>query len=182
MFKKTTGSCLIFLLVSCVTLVAQQDPQFSMNMFNTMAINPGFAGSRDMVCATALPRQQWIGFEGAPVVSSFHVHTPMRPFGISSGLGLVLVTDNIGYEKNLNLNLAYAARFDFANGKLGVGLSGGIINKGLDPEWYIPDKLGSPSTDTGIPQGKESEVALDLNFGVFLQYRRCLPGYFCDSS
>ncbi len=33
---------------------AQQDPQFSQYMFNTMAINPAYAGSRDVLNVTML--------------------------------------------------------------------------------------------------------------------------------
>ncbi|MDR2848526.1 MAG: PorP/SprF family type IX secretion system membrane protein, partial [Bacteroidales bacterium] len=81
---------------------AQQDPQYSQYMFNQLAINPGYAGSRDAICATALHRQQWVGLKGAPVTSVFSAHTPFQLFGQSHGVGLNIVSDQLGFNKDIN--------------------------------------------------------------------------------
>ncbi|HCX98590.1 MAG TPA: hypothetical protein DG754_00485, partial [Bacteroidales bacterium] len=66
---------LTILLFTSLSLWAQQDPLFSHNMFNQMAINPAYAGSSDMICATAINRLQWTGFgEGAPNVTVVNVN------------------------------------------------------------------------------------------------------------
>jgi hypothetical protein len=39
---------------------AQQEVMYSQYMFNTLAINPSYAGSRDVLSLTALGRYQWI--------------------------------------------------------------------------------------------------------------------------
>ena len=49
-------------VLSVVVASAQQDPQFSQNMFNKLANNPGFAGSRGVVATSVLHRSQWMGF------------------------------------------------------------------------------------------------------------------------
>ena len=53
---------LILAVVSVITVSAQQDPQFTQNMFNKLANNPGFAGSRGVIATSILHRSQWMGF------------------------------------------------------------------------------------------------------------------------
>ena len=55
---------ILLVVVSTLMCVAQQDPQFSQNMFNKLANNPGFAGSRGLVATSVLHRSQWLGFMG----------------------------------------------------------------------------------------------------------------------
>ena len=50
-------------LFSCTVTMAQQLPQFTQYMYNTIAINPAYAGSRDALSIIALHRSQWVGFD-----------------------------------------------------------------------------------------------------------------------
>ena len=52
---------LLLTLLSVVSLRGS-DPQFSQNMFNKLANNPGYAGSRGLVATSVLHRSQWMGF------------------------------------------------------------------------------------------------------------------------
>ncbi len=134
-----------------------------------MANNPGYAGSNDMVCATLLNRQQWVGFEGAPSSTIAHINAAINPFGISSGVGLMIMTDQAGFYKNLNITGSYAYRLDLGPGKLGIGLSVGMYNQSLEPEWSIPtsDQHVDPGGDPLIPTNNESVFAFDMGFGLF---------------
>lgn len=155
------------MLVSVVLLssaYAQQDPQFSQVMFDQMAINPGFAGSTDMINANVINRLQWVGFDGAPSSTAFNVNAPIAPFGFKSGIGFNILTDKIAFNKDLGLNLSYSARFKAGKGMLGVGLSGGFVNNTIDPKWNAID---GTLTDAAIPLNKQSNVSLDLGFGLF---------------
>ncbi len=145
------------------TVFGQQDPQFSQVMFNQMSINPGYAGSNDMINANAINRIQWVGFDGAPSTSSFTINSPINPFGFKSCVGLNILTDNPGFNKNLGLSFSYAARFKAGKGNLGVGPSIGFINNSIDPNWNFPNV----SADKAIPQGKQSSVNFDLGFGLY---------------
>ena len=62
------------------SVFAQQDPQYSQYMFNQMAINPGFAGSREALSAAMFLRTQWTGIDGAPKTESFTVNGPLLEF------------------------------------------------------------------------------------------------------
>lgn len=148
---------------------AQQDPQFSHNMFNHLAVNPGFAGSQGMLSAGMLNRQQWMGFEGNPKTTLFSVHTPVKPLGIPSGVGLTFTDDRLGFEKNMTISLDYAYRMELGAGKLGIGLNIGLLSRGLDGKWVIPDSDNHiPATqDPSIPDEAVTSVTFDMGLGVF---------------
>jgi type IX secretion system PorP/SprF family membrane protein len=138
-------------------------------MFNTLTYNPGIAGTSGMICATALNRQQWIGFKGAPSTTVFNISAPVSLFSIKSGVGLLVESDNIGFDKDINLSASYSYLMDLGTGKLGIGLSLGMLNKTLTPTWQIPsgDAHTPVSGDPLIPESKESVVAFDAGLGLY---------------
>jgi type IX secretion system PorP/SprF family membrane protein len=140
-------------------------------MFNTLTYNPGVAGTSGMICATALNRQQWLGFEGAPSTTLFNISAPVSIFKVKSGIGLVVESDNIGFDKDINLSAVYSYLMDLNIGKLGIGINLGMINKTLDPKWNIPngDGFTQPDQDPLIPVNKESFVAFDAGLGLYLK-------------
>ena len=112
----------ILMLVSLLFLSSafgQQDPQFSQVIFNQNTINPGSAGSSDMITSSLINRIQWVGFTGAPKTTAFNVNAAISPFGFKSGVGLNIITDNPAFNKDLGLNLSYAARLKAGKGMLG---------------------------------------------------------------
>ena len=157
----------------------QQDPLLSQYMFGVPTFNPGAAGSSGMVCATAINRQQWIGLPGAPVTTTFNVNAPVKLFGSQSGVGMMVRSDNAGFDSDISISLDYSYFFDVGPGKLGVGLSGGIINKTLDPTWVIPpgDVYVPPAGDPLIPENKESYVAFDMGLGAFYKTDKYYAGF-----
>ena len=75
---------------------AQQLPQFTQYMYNTISVNPAYAGSRDALSIVGLNRNQWAGFDGGPQTQTLSIHSPLRNEKI--GLGLSLLNDKSGYE------------------------------------------------------------------------------------
>lgn len=142
----------------------QQDPVLSHHMFSTQSFNPGICGTSGMISATALTRQQWVGFPGAPSTMVFNINAPFSLFGISSGAGLKVEADKYGFSNDINLTLSYAYLTGIGNGTLGAGFSAGILNKAIKPEW---NDLHDP--DAHIPEEAVSLVALDVSAGVFYQ-------------
>lgn len=103
----------------------QQDPQYTMYMFNPLSINPAFAGSRDALSVTLLGRKQWVNFEGAPETGSFSIHTPLKRENIA--LGLSVIYDKIGPTTTTVINADIAYRFQVTNkSKLSFGIKGGV--------------------------------------------------------
>lgn len=86
---------------------AQQDAQYTQYMYNTIEVNPAYAGSRGALSVFGLYRTQWIGLDGAPETSTFSVNTPLKNSDL--GLGVSLVNDKIGptVENTLSADLSY---------------------------------------------------------------------------
>jgi len=160
----------LFLGIITYSSWSQQDPLTSQYMFSTLTYNPGIAGTSGMICATAINRQQWIGFKGAPATTIFNISAPVSLFKISSGLGLIVESDKVGFDRDINLSAIYSYLMNVGTGKLGIGVSLGMVNKTLDPEWYIPngDGFTQPDQDPLIPVNKESFVAFDAGLGLYL--------------
>jgi type IX secretion system PorP/SprF family membrane protein len=121
-----------------VVCSAQQDSQYTQYMYNTIAINPAYAGSRGALSVFGLYRTQWVGLDGAPETSTFSVNTPLSNSNL--GLGVSLVNDKIGptNENTLSADLSYTVptseTFKLSFGiKATANLFNLDINK-LDPE------------------------------------------------
>ena len=166
---KKLNIAFLFLVLTFNNGLSQQDPLASHYMFNTLTYNPGVAGTSGMICGTAINRQQWIGFKGAPSTTFFNISAPIAPFKINSGIGLIIESDNIGFDKDISLSVAYSYIAGLGQGKLGIGINLGMLNKSLSPEWKIPsgDNFTPPSGDPLIPENKESIVAFDAGLGLF---------------
>jgi type IX secretion system PorP/SprF family membrane protein len=160
----------LFLVLICIPGWSQQDPVTSQYMFNTLTYNPAIAGTSGLVCVTALNRQQWTGFEGAPSTTVFTVGAPVSLFKRKHGIGLVIESDNVGFNKDLDLSAVYSYLLDLNIGKLGIGINLGIMNKTLEPTWYIPDgdDFTPPDQDPLIPVNKENFIAFDAGIGLYL--------------
>ncbi|MDC6367754.1 MULTISPECIES: type IX secretion system membrane protein PorP/SprF [Flavobacteriaceae] len=100
---------------------AQQDAQYTQYMYNTVSVNPAYAGSRGHLSIAALYRNQWLGLDGAPETQTLNIHTPMGYRGV--GLGLSVVNDKIGptSETYFDVDFSYTIQTSF-EGKLSFGL------------------------------------------------------------
>jgi type IX secretion system PorP/SprF family membrane protein len=117
----------LFLLITGLTSMAsaQQEPQYTQYMFNTMSVNPAYTGTRDALSATFLTRHQWAGMDGAPRTYDFSVHTPLNNYNM--GVGFSVVSDNYGPVRNLFFNLNYAYRVRLSQSTiLSMGIKGSL--------------------------------------------------------
>ena len=156
---------ILILAVISVTVSAQQDPQFTQNMFNKLANNPGFAGSRGVIATSILHRSQYMGFgdQGGAAASTqnFSIDAEL-PF-LYGGVGLNVVKDNIAQFSNLGLQVSYAYRTELGVGQIGMGMSVGMFQSGLDG-----NKLNAAqSGDNAIPLSSVSGSKLDIGAGIY---------------
>jgi len=157
---------LILSVLSVTTIVsAQQDPQFSQNMFNKLANNPGFAGSRGNISTSVLHRSQWMGFgdDGGAAASTqnFSIDAEL-PF-LYGGVGLNIVKDNIAEFSNLGLQASYAYRTELGVGQIGMGMSVGMYQSGINGGALRPAQSG----DAAIPTGEVKGSSLDIGAGIY---------------
>lgn len=176
---KKVRAVILVLFIPASMVFGQQDPVLSQYMFNTQTYNPAFSGMTGMITATAMTRQQWVGFPGAPSTMIFNVSSPFSLFGLRSGAGLLVEADKYGFSNDVNLSLAYSYLFSLGSGTLGAGFSAGVLNKTLAPEWFIPSGPSHtpPAGDPLIPENDESFIALDIGAGVYYQGLNYYAGF-----
>jgi type IX secretion system PorP/SprF family membrane protein len=94
-------------MFTAIVSFAQQDAQFTQYMYNTININPAYAGSRGALSIFALHRTQWVGLDGAPVTNAVSINTPLNTSNL--GLGVSIVNDKIGptHENTISADLSY---------------------------------------------------------------------------
>jgi type IX secretion system PorP/SprF family membrane protein len=159
MRRKLIG--LILILLSGV-LYAQQDAQFTQYMYNTININPAYAGSRQTMSVFALHRTQWVGLDGAPVTNTFSIHTPIKESNV--GLGLSIINDKIGPsdENNIAIDFSYSIPISESY-KLSFGLkaSANLLNVDFSKLKYF---TGDTSFDSNI----DNKFSPNIGVGVYL--------------
>ncbi len=99
-------------------------------MFNPLAINPAYAGSREAISSQLVYRNQWTGIEGSPTTASLSIQTPLK--NKKAGVGMELVSDKLGFQNTSGLLFSYAYRLPFLKGKLSAGLRMGMYNYAFD--------------------------------------------------
>jgi len=140
---------------------SQQDPQYSLYMFNPMAVNPAYAGSREVLSGVLVHRSQWIGLKGAPETQVLAINSPLR--NKKMGLGLQIINDKIGAHTTQTLKATYAYRLKMGKGKLAFGLSGGVINYSYD--WA---KVDYKDAGDVVPEtSNESFMLPTVDFGIY---------------
>ena len=173
-------SFLYLVIIVKLAAFSQQDPQFTNNMFYKLGVNPGYAGAEGAISGIILNRYQWDGYRGSPKTLIFSADAAINAFGSGGGIGLNVVSDELGFEKNTQINANYAYSKSLRFGKLGIGVSLGVLNKSINGEWEIPeDDFGiytQPNSDPAIPQGEVSQVALDAGLGLYLSSNQYYVG------
>ncbi|SHJ89846.1 type IX secretion system membrane protein, PorP/SprF family [Arenibacter nanhaiticus] len=156
---------LILLLLPPIWLQAQQDAQYTQYMYNTLSINPAYAGSRGVLSINALHRSQWLGLDGAPKTQTMSLHSPVSN---RVGLGLSIVNDEIG--NGTNQDTYFDAAFSYSvptseNGILSLGLKAGghLLNIDFNKlRNYVPNAMSG---------GNESvDKKFSPNFGIGVYY------------
>ncbi|MBC7607582.1 MAG: type IX secretion system membrane protein PorP/SprF [Burkholderiales bacterium] len=115
---------LIFVLMfTAAGSYAQQDAQFTQYMYNTININPAYAGSRGAMSIFGLYRTQWVGLDGAPKTAAFSVNTPINDSNL--GVGVSFINDEIGptIENTISVDVSYTIQTS-EDYKLSFGVKG----------------------------------------------------------
>lgn len=166
---------LLFAVFSLLNVSAQQVPQFSQNMFNKLANNPGFSGSRGLVATSVLHRSQWIGFgdgnSAGASTQNFSIDADI-PF-LHGGIGLNIVKDDIAHFSNLGLQASYAYRIELPAGQIGMGMSIGVFQSGLEGSSLNPSQSG----DQAIPSGDAKGSNIDFGTGIYFNTEDIYIGF-----
>jgi type IX secretion system PorP/SprF family membrane protein len=151
----------IFVLLVAASSYAQQDSQFTNYMYNTININPAYAGSRGVLSVFGLHRNQWVGLDGAPVTNTFSINSPIN--NSNFGIGVSIINDRIGPsdENSISVDVSYSVKTS-EKYKLSFGIKGtanllnvdftklNIYNPGDVLAQYNVDNRFSPNVGAGV--------------------------------
>ena len=141
---------------------AQQDAQYTHYMYNTINVNPAYAGSRGALSIFGLHRTQWVGLDGAPVTNSASVNFPVNNTNL--GVGVSFVNDRIGPtdEYLASVDLSYTIQTS-ENYKLSFGVKGSANIFELDKTKLNPEDSNDPSL-----QNLRNNITPNFGAGVYL--------------
>jgi type IX secretion system PorP/SprF family membrane protein len=126
-FKLKQSFFTLMAILVVFSATAQQRPQFTQFMYNSLAINPAYAGADEVLSLTFVNRNQWSGVENAPSTQSFAAHTLIKNKNI--GIGLTILNDKIGVHKNLTALTNYAYHINLSERtSFSMGLQAGVTN------------------------------------------------------
>ena len=157
--KKLPLILVIIILNIFIKTYGQQDVQFSEYMYNPIAINPAYAGTKEGFIMTGMVRMQWVGINDAPKSQAFSLHSPIFK---NMGLGFTATNDKAGPLQQTLFYWDYSYQIDVGfDSRLSFGLNAGfhLLNLDLtgrnpyhqnDPEVYNINNRFLPNAGVGI--------------------------------
>ena len=156
-------SCSIFIVPNAF---AQQDSQYTQYMYNTVVINPAYAGSRGALSAFGMHRNQWVGFSGAPKTNAFSVHTPFNNSNLAAGLSFT--NDQIGptAENSIAADISYKIKTS-ENYTLSFGIktSASFFN-------FYANKLNPKDVLDPSLEGFKNSISPNVGLGFYLHSQK----------
>jgi type IX secretion system PorP/SprF family membrane protein len=169
-FKTAVG--IVLFLVGAFSY-AQQDAQYTQYMYNTVSVNPAYAGSRGHMSIAALYRAQWVGLEGAPETQTLNLHTPMGYKGL--GMGLSVVNDVIGptSETYFDVDFSYTIPTG-VEGQLSFGLKASAHL--LDIRFSELNQDGGQGPDPTLQQNIDNRFSPNVGAGIYYHTQKFYAG------
>ncbi|HYK76649.1 MAG TPA: type IX secretion system membrane protein PorP/SprF [Daejeonella sp.] len=164
----------LFFCLMAITASAQQDAQYSQYMFNSLVINPAYAGYKESLNLSLLHRNQWVGLQGAPKTQSFIIDDAFSKKQ-TVGLGLSVVNEKIGLHSQTSAYANYAYRLPVGanDERLSFGLALGAVQYVLNSDQVLVEDPSDPTIGTG----KQSYFSPEARFGVFFNTDQFYAGF-----
>lgn len=164
---------LIGLLLFGLFSFGQQDAQYTQYMYNTVSVNPAYAGSRGHLSIAGLYRAQWVGLDGAPETQTFNFHTPHGYRGM--GVGLSFVNDVIGptSETYFDLDFSYTIQTSM-DARLSFGLKASAHL--LDVRFSELNQNSGQGPDPTLQQNIDNRFSPNIGAGVYYHTERFYAG------
>ncbi|WP_237249375.1 PorP/SprF family type IX secretion system membrane protein [Sphingobacterium faecale] len=153
----------------------QQNIQFTQYIFNSMSVNPAYAGYKGEWFGQVGLRSQWTGLNGAPKTGSFSIDGVLDPETQRHGVGLQITADGLGPQSATGIFANYALRLpldDSKSHRLSLGIAGGVTQYGLDGTKI---SVNDPD-DPNIPEGKLSTWKPDIRLGAYYNNTKWYAG------
>lgn len=169
--KKVILSLILFVL-SSEYIYAQQDSQYTNYMYNTININPAYAGSRGVMSIFGLHRNQWVGLDGAPVTNTFSLNSPIK--NSNFGIGLSILNDRIGPsdENGISIDISYTIKTS-EKYKLSFGVKGTANLLNID---FTRLSIYNPG-DVLAQNNVDNRFSPNVGFGVYYHSNKTYFGF-----
>ncbi len=161
---------LLIILVLPEMLSGQTPILFNQFYFNTLSVNPAFAGSENAMSATINYRNQWTGFDDAPKSSQLALHSPLK--GGRTGLGFHAENNSIGIYETTNIMGSYAYRVEVKDATLSLGLGFGVAVYAVN--WNNLQSIDR--NDQLLTNNSSSAVMPVFNFGTYYYTKKYYIG------
>lgn len=159
------------MMFTAIASFAQQDAQYTQYMYNTINVNPAYAGSRGALSIFALHRTQWVGLDGAPKTNTLSVNTPFNNSNL--GLGVSLINDEIGpsTDNSLSADISYSIPVSESY-KLSFGVKGTLNMLSIDMNKLNPDDPGDFEF-----QNFDDDFSTNIGAGLYLHSHKAYLGF-----
>ena len=174
--KKTFFAAILLITLALSSTYGQQDAQYTQYMFNTMTVNPAYAGSRGQLSAALLYRNQWLGQDGAPTTATLNLHAPIRDSKV--GYGLSIVQDEIGegIVRETYIDGAISYSIDVAkDAQLSFGLKVGAKIFDLDVA-SLRQRSEPEFREAAIGDNIENRFAPNFGLGIYYHTNKFYAG------
>ena len=130
-------------------------------MFNTLMVNPAYAGIKESFSFSAMYSKWWMGWEGHNDMQVVTGHTPLKNNKIA--LGFQVENQRFGLRNYTNAYLIYNYRIEIGGGKLGMGLRAG-------GNYFLNDLSGADLPQPGDNAFTNDQPLIMPNFGTGVYY------------
>ncbi|MDR6844405.1 type IX secretion system membrane protein PorP/SprF [Flavobacterium granuli] len=161
----------IVMMFAAIASYAQQDAQYTQYMYNTINVNPAYAGSRGALSFFALHRTQWVGLDGAPVTNTLSANTPFNNSKL--GLGVSIINDEIGPSttNSISADISYSIPVSESY-KLSFGVKGTANLFSIDVNKLNPGDQTDPQF-----QNFDNEFSPNIGAGLYLHSHKAYIGF-----
>ncbi len=156
----------ILTLISCAfftTINAQQLAERSFFTNNSYQWNPAMTGVYDFTEISLNYKQQWLGFNDAPLTATIGGQVPL--YKRNMAVGAFIVTDKIGALRSntINFNYAYKLKFSSSDAQLSLGFMGTLGEYHVDSG----DILVNDEDDVLLPDDGSTKIVPNAGFGIY---------------
>ncbi len=174
-YRLKSRALILFMLLLTNPGFGQQNIQLTQYIFNSISINPAYAGYKEQWFGQLGLRSQWTGWEGAPKTGTLSVDGVLDPIERRHGVGLAITADALGVQSATGIYANYALRLQLDRAdehRLSLGIAGGVTQYGLDGNKLNP----LDADDRVLPDGKLSTWRPDIRLGVYYNNSRWYAG------
>ena len=158
--------------MASLEMQAQYDPSFSHYWAMEPSYNPAAAGKQNKLNVVGAYNMSLVGFEHNPRTMYISADLPFQFIGMTHGVGVQMVNDDIGVFSHKKFSVMYAPKLKLLGGVLSIGVQPAMLSENLKGSELDFDEKG----DLAFPTSDATGTAFDLNAGLYYQQKSWYAG------